>query len=143
MHSLNLDVTMRVEKKALLDAIKKQREEHAKSYKAALAGWRQSMIMIAQQIIEKGPRLKKFPLAVRKLNSPPDCHLQDFDDAISMISMSTGTGFDLSSDDYEQLVLGRWEWRREWTASNTRYMTGSTGSAGPTGEGGITDDELE
>jgi len=149
MHNLNLDVTMKVNKSNLFVAILYQREEHAKNYKEAQEGWRNSMITVAQQIIEKGARLKKFPMSLRRINCPPECHIQDFDDALSMIKMTTEDVINLSSSDYEQLVLGRWDWKREWGLSNSKYMTGATGSTGSGGvtgstvSGGITDDELE
>ena len=143
MLSLNLDVVIKVAKMELIASIKARREEHAKNYKEAQEGWRTGMMIIAREIMDKGPRLKQFPLALRRINSPPECHIEDFDNAIKLIEMTRDDIVELSSGDYEQLVLGRWDWRREWGLSNSKYMSSRVGIGTSAAPSGITDDELE
>jgi len=138
-----LSIKFPVMKADLIEAVKKQRAVHAEEYKAAMEGWRSRMMALGRELMDKGPKLAKFPRALRNSIEVPKSHDEDFAVAIQMLEMSVDDKIELDQDDYAQLVLGKWRWRDEWAMSNRAYIGGRSGTAEVPTSGGIREDELE
>lgn len=141
-----MDMTIRMKREKLLAAIRQRRDEHHAAYVNALANWRTQMVEIGRQLSEVGDRLRVFPGALLHLTRVPRSYLNDFARALHMVESATDDEISLTQSDYDCLVLGRWQWREQFDATNAAYCRGAQG-----GEGSLTkapparieDEELE
>lgn len=122
MRMNTLSVT--VPKSELLDCLKRNRKEHAEDTALAREGFRMEL---QQELEEKLETLKaggsvNLQIQCRK----PDTHLDDYDDVIGMLEMATDTTVELSHEQYKCWVRDQWDWRDQWVASNTAYITAAS-----------------
>ena len=51
----------------------------------------------------------------------PESHEEDYDMAIGMLTMHTDDTITISCEDYAKFVNDNWEWKHQWTHTNTQY----------------------
>ena len=129
---MNLEIMTMMKKSKLIEEVTARRSEHVKQYKKALVGWRTKMARLCAKVVEKADKLVKFPKALDDLNNAPRMNTEDFDNALKMLELTQQDEIELTQHDFEQLVLGQWDWATNWAHRNSRY--GSTGATGPTGD---------
>jgi len=133
--SIDLDVRMSVVD--LLEKVKTQRDKHEKAYEEAIKGWRSKLKVVAQKMADNADKINKFPQAMDALSDKPRHYLETFDEAIDMLSMTKDTEVKLNSNQFNQLVRGKWHWATAFVSANSSYV-GYTGATGPTGAAGST-----
>lgn len=115
---MNVNVSRRV----LLEKVSLNREAHRAVLEEALAGWRrvarQELTILTDKVgQEKYPRLHvNLPL--------PEDHSGEYDAAISMLEASVDDTIEISFDDYRQLALDQWGWKRDWVGTTSTYLGG-------------------
>lgn len=116
----NGSITIRVDKKQLLEALEKNKAAHGAAYEKAKAGYlkvtRQSLEDMLQRIVggELLPRLW--------LDTPPDDHTGDYDDVIAMMQWSLDNTIELTQAQFKQYIQDDWGWKDAWTTSNATYL---------------------
>lgn len=67
---------------------------------------------------------KKFRASIG-LTQPTE-QTKDYDQAIKMLEMSVDDTISLDSASFSQLVMNRWHWSGNFSASNKAYVSGET-----------------
>lgn len=117
---LNNQLKVTVDRKTLLETIKKNREKFREDYELAKKGFR---IELRKELAKKIRLLdegKKVDLTFK--NHKPDNHLSKYDEIIEMLEMSGANEVELDSDAFKKYVKNEWDWARYWHTSNSMYM---------------------
>ena len=132
-----LKLTTRVKKADIIESLKRQLDEHTLAHKEAKKKWQEKMLAVAEQIVKASGKLKKYPRALEDLQFMPRSYAVELQAFIRRFELDMNETIELSTDDYEILMEGRWYWRHEFNSMNSRYgSTGCTGSTGSTGSTG-------
>ena len=116
-------------KSDLLEKVKKNRKLHIEEYKEACDGYRLKALQKLEDVIgelkARGLRVKSgetigldsisFGLVV------PVSHEKDYDQVIMMLEMSVDEKVRLLSDEFACYVMDDWDWKQQFTASNSFY----------------------
>jgi hypothetical protein len=117
---MNSQITVSINKDALLTVLRTNRNTHRQQYEKAWAGYCR---MMREELEGKLERIKADKPIERYLgNTPPDDHTGDYDDVIDMLSMALGDAIELTQGQFKQYVKDDWGWKEQWTTSNTAYM---------------------
>lgn len=109
-----------VSRSQLLATLKKNRDEHKRTYDAALIGYVQELRTQLQEALEQAHLGVDASSLVRNLEKPL-CHLKEYERAIIMIDMSTGNEIELSEGAFRQLVLDEWNWKMKFIEVSGSY----------------------
>lgn len=122
----NEGLKIRMPRIDLLEKIREQRNKHIAEYEQAMRAWRSMMFAEADKIVQDSTDdLTKFPNSLSKLIRCPEHHTDDFDTNIAMLEMAIDEVIELDQESYERLVLGKFEWRDSFMATNAFYGGGS------------------
>lgn len=116
-----------VNKSEILDILKTNRDNHIKIYNESIDGFK---IKTREKFEEKLKSLADGKIDNLSINiSKPENHAKDYDAAIRMIELHTNHTIELNSQDFNNLILDDWQWRRTWIThlsefSNTAYVSG-------------------
>lgn len=121
---MRLQMKTKVDKADLIAKITTALEEHREQYKKALEGWMRQMQGACKIVIGRvqSGKIKAFPSEFNSLMQIPTLHTSDYETALKMLEMSVDTVVKLEPEDFDQLVLGNWDWKERWNLSNSRYM---------------------
>lgn len=121
---MRLQMKTKMKKSDLIAKVESGLEEHKRQYERALKGWMEQMQAASETVIERvrDGSLKAFPKEFRDLMQIPELHVSDYEAALQMLKMTVEEEITLEPEDFDQLVLGNWEWKERWAASNSRYM---------------------
>ena len=121
---MRLQMTTKVNKVGLIAKIKAALEEHREQYKKALEGWMRQMQGAGEIVIGRvqSGKIMAFPNEFHNLMQIPSLHTADYEAALKMLEMSVDDVIELGPEDFNQLVLGNWEWKERWNTTNSRYM---------------------
>lgn len=110
----------KMKKSELVEAIETQLDKHRKEYTEALNNWRKIMRRAAQRVVDGDEALTKVPREFFDCQ-PPENHEKEFTEALAMLKHTQENIVELDSDTYAQLVEGRFNWHRAWSARNETY----------------------
>lgn len=116
-----------VQRLNLLNIVKKNREQHKAVVEEATENYRSAAIAELKQAIADAKSGKRIWRASSL--RPPMNQTADYDRAIRMLEMNTLDVVELEESEFSQLVLGKWNWAGQFTASNSRYVTSDTGKS--------------
>lgn len=114
------DLTTTVDIKALLVALRKNRDAHGAAYQKAKTGYvRTTMAQLQDYITElaAGQALNRPFIPI-----PPEDHTRDYDDAIALLEWSQDVTIELTQAQFRQYVQDDWGWKEGWLVSNTAYL---------------------
>lgn len=110
------------------EALKKNREEHIEIVEEAQAGFKELVVKKLDEALSDAKKGKRY---ITSLNlHMPESHLREFDNAIDFlesiekaakIAGEENPTIEMSSEEYERFVRNKWDWMRNFTASNARY----------------------
>lgn len=119
----NVDLTIRVNKKDLLEKLRVNLKEHKQIYKEAVEGF-------------KGHAKKELDLLLSKcdgrqnvylhLEAPQD-HSSAYQTVIGMLEMATDEEIELGAGEFRNFVEDKWDWMENWLVSNSRYSGTAAG----------------
>ena len=111
--------TVKVNKGALLDALKANRANHRQRYEKAFDGYTKECQRVLEAHLEE---LKKGGRHVVLFSeNAPDDHTPEYDQLIKMLEMSIETEIELTYQEFQRYVMDQWEWRHGWEMSNSKY----------------------
>lgn len=121
---MRLQMKTKVKKQELIEKIKAALEEHREQYKKALEGWMRQMQGACEMVIGRvqSGKIKAFPSEFHNLMQIPSLHTSDYEAALKMLEMSVDDVIELEPEDFDQLVLGNWNWKEQWATTNSRYL---------------------
>lgn len=109
-----------VAKEELLVKLKENREIHKNEYEGAVLLYRKKLIEVFNKKIREVESGKEVDVYIT-VTEPID-KTEEYDDAIAMIGMHSGTHVLLSHKDFRCYVLDKWDWAANAKFSNTVYM---------------------
>lgn len=118
MHRVNMD------KADLLNKLKENRLKHQEEYAAAMEGYYvkyEERSREMTQEIEDRLKGKDDLTALRYDLIRPQCHLDDYDLAISMLKSSVDSTIELTSSEFRKYVLDEWDWASEFMLAKSTY----------------------
>jgi hypothetical protein len=115
---------IKVKKTELLEKMRDNRDAHREAFLAALEGYRQHALRELNQRV-KALEEGRTPEITIDILRPVD-HTRDYDRVIGMLEMDVEEELTLSEMDYSQYVKDDWQWKRQWTLSNSGYVSGGT-----------------
>lgn len=114
---MSLPITM--EKSALLEALRENRDKHRAVFDAACEGYRKQATDWLEDNLAK-VRLGKRP-RLYFIQSPPEDHTRDYDRVISMYTAHTEPTLKVDEQTYAQYVLDDWGWKRQFIDTSNSY----------------------
>lgn len=112
--------TITVNKNALVETLRQNRNVHRDVFIAAQDAYRVAMIAELDRALEEaraGKQIKRaFSLPV------PEDHTADFDTAIEMLEWHQGDTVELGHYEFQQYVQNQWGWRASFAANTESYL---------------------
>jgi coenzyme F420-reducing hydrogenase alpha subunit len=111
--------------KTVLATLITNRDKHQKDHEKALKNFfKQAQEALKEQLELAKKSDKKLNLALNykyELHLP-DSHVDDYDRVIKMIGSSSSETVLLNEQDYTKYIEDDWDWKKTWTAKNSKYM---------------------
>ena len=122
---------VKVLRSVLLEKVRENREKHIKDYHDACEGYKAQAIQRIDEVMgdikSRIERLRQGQVielvAVSFGLNVPRSHEKDYDQVIAMLQMSVDDTLTVRSDEFACYVMDDWEWKAEWTHSNSMYMS--------------------
>jgi hypothetical protein len=108
-----------VKRDTLLAALKKNREEHRKTFLEAQEGFR-AMVIEKLDAMLKDARDRK-PITLRIDLPAPTDQTRDYDRVIRMLEMSINEEILISEQEFSQYVMDDWGWKAQWVGTTSNY----------------------
>lgn len=109
-----------VSKPQLLEALKKNRDEHRALFLKAQDVYRERAIEALDNRLSAARAGRKIDLYIAL--AQPEDHTDSFDTAISMVEWEQGDTVELSEQDFVRYVNNKWEWERSFAANTMSYV---------------------
>ena len=124
------DREVKVRRGELLEVLRKNREQPARDYTAACAGYREQALTRIDEIFgelrAKITGLKDGQtVAVVGLQfglNVPQSYERAYDQIIRMMEMSVDDEIVLTGSQFACFVMDDWDWKEQWSASNATYL---------------------
>lgn len=113
-----------VKKDVLLAAMYKNRSAHYEEFLKAQAGYREEVIRVLDETLEKARKGNPFNVQVPTTLVVPQEHTRDYDRVIRMLEMAIADEVTVTEQQFSQYVLDDWGWRAAFIASTSRYSGG-------------------
>lgn len=111
--------TIKVEKKTLLEIIKKNRDNHRAIYEEAFEGYRKESIRIHEENLKLLKSGKKVIVAF--FEQAPQDHTNDYNLVIRMLEMDVDHNVELDQQQFQNYVDDNWNWKHQWSINNAKY----------------------
>jgi hypothetical protein len=111
--------SVKVERIALLMAIKGNRDAHRAVFLKAQEGYRNMMIEELDRMLQDAKEGKQIRRTV-SLVEPQD-HTEDYDRVITMLEMSVDKEIEIDAGSFDQYVRDRWSWKQFTDSTNALY----------------------
>ena len=112
--------TTRVNKTELLETLRANRAAHRANFEEALDAYRDRVVGWLEQRLDAARRGERVEMAFQ---SPiPEDFTREYDRAIRMLEMSLDDEIEISSRDFDQLVMDNWSWTPRFAANTMSYL---------------------
>lgn len=130
MQFLNINMKTVVSRLDLLDALRRNRAEHAGIVAEARRGY---VAKAKEALNQRLAALESGKLAGLSFSlTPPKDYTHIYDTAIKMLEMSLDQTVELKGDEFRKLVEDKWEWSADFYASNSNYSQLALDKSDPT-----------
>jgi hypothetical protein len=114
--------TVTVSKQDLIKVLTENRDKHQTEYNEAYEGYKLLAIKAIEEKLEKVKSGEKFNMYFENLQSAPDCHVEEYQNVIDMLSVTSDMDIQISQEDYLKYYKNNWSWRVGWHMSNQMYV---------------------
>ena len=114
--------TVTVNKTDLIKVLTENRDKHQTEYNEAYEGYKLLVIKAIEEKLEKVKSGEKFNMYFENLQSAPDCHVEDYQNVIDMLSITSDTSIQITMEDYLKYYKNNWSWVHGWSLSNKMYV---------------------
>lgn len=111
--------TVRVNKDALLERIKENRDQHRTIFEEAIAGWKKKVTETLEERYQAALRGEQFNVAIH-LPRPED-HTDQYDTVIELLTMSLDEELELTQHDFACYALDKWQWQAQFLTASASY----------------------
>lgn len=111
--------SVKVERMALLNSIKGNRDAHRALFLKAQEGYRVMMIEELDRMLQEAKDGKHIRRGVSF--AEPQDHTEDYDRVIRMLEMSVDKEIEIDANSFDQYVRDRWSWKQFADSTNTLY----------------------
>lgn len=116
MHSI------KVSKTELISKMSANRETHRSEFLKAQEGYRAAVIEELDRMLAEARTGKRIRRSVELIE--PHDHTKEYDQVLAMLGMSVDDTVELDYQQFAQYVLDEWNWKAQFTATNSRYSGG-------------------
>jgi hypothetical protein len=113
----------KIKREELLQVVTANRDKHREVFLEALDGYRKAAIAELENALNDAKSGKAI-FRTTKLIQPMD-QTGDYNRAIKMMEMTTEPIIELDEDQFAQLVMNKWHWGKQFSASNRAYVSKS------------------
>ena len=106
-------------KNVLIDIIKENMVKHEETYEKAWQGYQDLVVKTLKKNLKAIKDGKRVSVYVHE--NVPVNHTVDYQRAIEMLNHSVEDYVFLNTEDYSRYVQDNWEWKQQWTTSNSKY----------------------
>ena len=112
----------------LLTALTANREQHIKDYDEAVINYKKILIEELEKMLglAKEGQAVGHNIALRK----PESHVKQYDQAITMLNMTSDTEIEIDGYVFAQLVMDEWDWQDSFTSNTKSFSTFSLSRPG-------------
>lgn len=111
--------TVKINKSALLEAIKKNRSKHENDVIIAIEAYKKEAFMQYEAAIIL---LKNTGKVSRIILQEPVDKRDDYDRVLKMLEMSADVVIELDNHEFDQYVMDNWEWKNHASFANSTYI---------------------
>ena len=132
MLSFNLEFKYPVSQ--ILKIVKKNKENHQTIYNEAIINYKKILKQELQKLLNDVDNNIdiQHEIRIRK----PQHFLNEYDQIIMMLEMTTNEEIHLTSDMFAKIVMNNWDWKNKFEMNTTVYANGNVGigNVNPTAE---------
>jgi len=105
----------------LLESLQKNRETHLSEYKDALSNYKKLLVEELEKLTKDAKDGKKLDheIPLRR----PESHGREYDQAITMLQMTSETEIMIDGQTFAKLVMDDWDWQHSFTVNTKSYTT--------------------
>lgn len=122
---MNSKRQIRIKKEDVLKALETNLDVHQKQYQEAKEGFKKTYWDALQQKEQDYLKNGKIDLSWNDLTIPKD-NSKKYEDVICMLTMMVDEEIEISVDEFEQWVLDKWHWKRNFLFDNAKYSMSCT-----------------
>jgi hypothetical protein len=112
---------MMMDRERLLEKVKANRGQHARTYREALAAYRQRA---AEWHTAQAASIAAGGEVQRALHLPePEEHIEDYDAAIGMLTWGEDRQVEVDEETFRRLVNDEWDWSGRFSWSTSSYTS--------------------
>lgn len=116
--------SVKINRKELLKIVRDNKTKHVTEYEEAVTDYKAGVVKLAKENLklansgelDKISRIKAAPQA-------PVSYEDNYNRAIRMLELSVDEVIELEENDFNQLVLDEWVWKRAFTAMSASYKS--------------------
>jgi hypothetical protein len=112
---------IQIERTTLLDTVRANREKHREIFLKAQQGYQKQIVQLLEERLQRARDGKQVQLWIN-LTEPMD-QTNDYDRIIRMLEMTETHQIELSEGDFSQYVMDDWQWKKQFLATNSSYMS--------------------
>ena len=115
---------VKLNKDELLEIVKKNLDKHVADYEEAVEDYKKAVLTVSHRNykLAKSGDPDKFK-EIRMPPSAPKSHEDQYVRAIRMLELSVDKEVTLTDDQFSQLVLDEWSWKKDFVVSSALYKT--------------------
>lgn len=113
-------MTTTIKRKKLLEILRKNRDKHLKVFEEAWKGYHEAVVDELEHALadaRSGKQIFRQTRLVQPLNQT-----REYDAAIRMLELNTADEVSLEEREFNQLVMDRWSWAKQFSASTSAYV---------------------
>lgn len=110
--------TVNVRKDKLLEALEENKQKHAFEFKRLREKYLETLKKRLEAAISE---IETGDMPILEIPQKPISHVNDYMQAIRMVSMSVDTTIELDNTDFARYVMDDWDWRHQFEMTKTVY----------------------
>jgi hypothetical protein len=116
--------SVKIDRDQLKTIVLENKQKHIAEYTEAVSDYKTAVLKIAKDNLKLAQTtdMDKFK-QIKSVPTPPQSYENDYNRAIRMLELSVETVIELEDEIFNQLVLDEWNWKFNFSLSNTTYKT--------------------
>ena len=114
--------SVKIDRDQLKTIVLENKQKHIAEYTEAVNDYKTAVLKIAKDNLKLAQTtdMDKFE-QIKSVPTPPQSYENDYNRAIRMLELSVETVIELEDEIFNQLVLDEWNWKFNFSLSNTTY----------------------
>jgi hypothetical protein len=120
----NVMNSVKIDRDQLKTIVLENKQKHVAEYIEAVTDYKTAVLKIAKDNLKLAQTadMDKFK-QIKSVPTPPQSYENDYNRAIRMLELSVETVIELEDEIFNQLVLDEWNWKFNFSLSNSTYKT--------------------